>query len=380
MNTEPFTNEERQRYARHFILPEVGIEGQTKIRNAKVLIVGLGGLGSPAALYLAAAGIGTLGFIDKDGVELSNLQRQIIHTTRDIGKFKVQSATDKIHLLNPHVEVKTYAAYITTKNALEIIAGYDIVVDGTDNYPTRYLLNDACVFLKKTMVYGSIFRFEGQVAVFENGENTPCYRCIYPQPPPPSLVQNCAEAGVLGVLPGIIGTLQATEVLKCILKTGKTLAGKILCVDTLQMRFETMNIARDVNCVVCGDNPNQTQLINYEQFCNPALSQKNMIEEITVFALQKKIAQKEEFILLDVRQPEEYAIANLKGVLIPLHELSRRYAELEKSKEIIIHCHHGIRSANAVQFLQQVGFTNVKNLAGGIDAWSQHIDSSVPLY
>ncbi|MBS4029564.1 MAG: molybdopterin-synthase adenylyltransferase MoeB [Ignavibacteriales bacterium] len=379
---EKFSSEELQRYSRHFVLPEVGFEGQAKLKSAKVLIVGAGGLGSPVALYLAAAGIGKIGIVDFDTVDLSNLQRQILHSTKEIGKPKVFSAKEKILALNLNVEVEVFQTQLSAENAFEILEHYDVVVDGTDNFPTRYLLNDACVLLKKTLVYGSIFRFEGQVSVF-TPENSPCYRCLFPSPPPPYLVQNCAEGGVLGVLPGIVGTIQAAEVLKLILGIGETLVGKILFIDALKMKFAEMNLKKYNECPMCGNNPTIKRLIDYEEFCGVKQGARNSEpggNEITVFELKQRIDIGENLFLLDVRQPYEYELVNLNGYLLPLNELPNRMNELDRTKEIIVYCHHGTRSGYAVQLLQQEGFQNVKNLLGGIDAWAKEIDTSLFTY
>lgn len=359
-------------------MPEVGLEGQEKLKASRVLIVGAGGLGSPAALYLAAAGVGRIGVVDFDAVDESNLQRQILHSTNDVGRAKVESARERINSLNPHVHVETYQAHLSSGNAMEIIKAYDVVVDGTDNFPTRYLVNDACVLIKKPNVYGSIFRFEGQVSVF-SASNGPCYRCLYSAPPPVGLVPNCAEAGVLGVLPGIIGAIQAAETLKILMGIGSSLVGRLLLVDALAMQFREMKLHKNPDCPVCGDHPTINHLIDYGSFCSTDGVPAND-EEISVDELKAKRDRGEEFFLLDVREPHEYRIANLNGFLIPLSQLAKRFKELDPSKQTIVHCHHGIRSARAVDFLRESGFTNVKNLAGGIDQWSQKIDRNLARY
>ena len=379
------TPEQYMRYSRHLILPEIGEEGQKKLLQAKVLIIGAGGLGSPIALYLAAAGVGTLGLVDFDVVDLSNLQRQILHTNDEIGKPKLDSAEKRIKGMNPDTQVIKHAAKISSGNAMEIIRPYDIVIDGTDNFPTRYLVNDVCVFLNKPNIYGSIFRFEGQATVFKPKAG-PCYRCLYPEPPPPGMVPSCAEGGVLGILPGIIGVIQATEAVKLILGKGETLVGRLLLYHALDMTFRTLKLRRDKNCPVCGERPTITKLIDYEAFCGlrrgegqPAVS----IPELTVYELKAKMDQKEDFVLLDVREPFEYQIAKIPGSrLIPLGELSKRLSELEpyKEKEIIAHCKMGGRSAKACELLIRSGFKNVRNVVGGISEWSNKIDPAVPKY
>ncbi len=373
------SNEELRRYGRHITMPEVGIEGQKKLKASRVLIVGAGGLGSPVALYIAAAGVGQIGIVDFDTVDESNLQRQILHSTDDIGLPKVESARKRILALNPHVHVETYQTQLSSENALEIIRHYDVVVDGTDNFPTRYLVNDACVLLKKPNVYGSIYRFEGQASVFSTATG-PCYRCLYSEPPPAGLVPNCAEAGVLGVLPGIIGAIQAVETLKILMGIGSTLAGRLLLFDALAMQFREMKLRKNPDCPACGSHPTITHLIDYESFCRTEVLAADDDDEVSVEKLKTKRDAGEDFFLLDVREPHEYRIANLNGYLIPLNELPQRLKELDRSKEIIVYCHHGIRSAHAVDFLRQAGFANVKNLAGGIDHWSRTIDSSLPRY
>jgi len=382
MNT--LTHEELHRYARHLVLPEVGEAGQKKLKSAKVLIVGAGGLGSPAAMYLAAAGIGTLGIVDHDVVDLSNLQRQLLHTSDTVGEAKVDSARNNLHAMNPLVNVETYRIKLTSDNALDIIKKYDIVVDASDNYPTRYLLNDACVLLKKPNVHGSVLKFEGRVSVFDAAEG-PCYRCAYPEPPPPELAQNCADAGVLGVLPGIIGTLQATEAVKLILGIGTPLAGRMLLFDALETKFQELRLQKNPECPVCGKHPTITKLIDYEAFCGltPKSSSSGLKKpngNMTVEELKQSLDRGEKIFILDVREPEEYRIANIGGHLIPLHELPDRIKELDPLQPIVALCHHGNRSAYAVRFLQESGFSDVRNLEGGIDSWSVKIDRRIPRY
>jgi adenylyltransferase/sulfurtransferase len=376
---------ELSRYARHVILPEVGIEGQQKLKAARVLCVGTGGLGSPLALYLAASGIGTLGLVDFDVVDASNLQRQIIHSTKDIGRSKLDSAEEKLLALNPALNVVKHETMLRSENALEILKDYDIVADGTDNFPTRYLVNDACVLLGKPNVYGSVFRFEGQASVFATREG-PCYRCLYPEPPPPGLVPSCAEGGVLGILPGLVGVIQATEVIKLILGKGEPLIGRLLFVDALAMRFRELKLRKNPGCPVCGAHPTVTQLIDYRQFCGmaPATPQeqevKNGIPQITVQELKRRLDAGEDLFILDVRQPFEYQIANIGGKLIPMNEVPRRLAEIDRNREIVVHCKLGISSQHVAEFLAQQGYANVKNLAGGIRAWAEQIDPKVQKY
>ena len=375
------TNEEIARYSRHLIMPEVALDGQKKLKKAKVLTVGTGGLGSPLALYLAAAGVGTIGIVDFDVVDESNLQRQILHGTSDVGRPKVESARDKIKDINPNVEVVVHEEALTSENALEIFEDYDVIVDGTDNFPTRYLVNDACVLLGKPNVYGSIFRFEGQASVFW-AEEGPCYRCLYPEPPPPGLVPSCAEGGVLGILPGAIGTIQATETVKLVLGIGEPLIGRLLLYDALGMSFREMKLRKDPNCPVCGENPTVTELIDYQEFCGipQANAQADEVPEITVQELKAKMENGEDLNVLDVREPHEYEVANIGVRLIPLGELPQRLAELDQSESFAIHCKTGGRSAKAVKLLKDAGFQNVYNVKGGITAWSEEIDPSVPKY
>ncbi|MGA2000528.1 MAG: molybdopterin-synthase adenylyltransferase MoeB [Terriglobales bacterium] len=382
---EPVTlsKEEILRYSRHLIMPEVGMDGQTKLKAAKVLCIGAGGLGSPLALYLAAAGVGTLGMVDFDVVDFTNLQRQIIHTTADVGRPKLDSAAEKIKAINPYVEVRPFETRLTSANALDLFRQFDIVVDGTDNFPTRYLVNDACVLTGKPNVYGSIFRFEGQVSVFAT-EAGPCYRCLYPEPPPPGLVPSCAEGGVLGILPGLIGVMQATEAIKLILGAGEPLIGRLLLVDALAMKFRELKLRKNPDCPVCGKNRTITELIDYNQFCGIRGEEKPVGEskmpEISVEELKRRRDAGEDLFVLDVREPHEYQICNLAGHLIPLNDLPKRVNELDSSREIVAHCKMGGRSAKAVDFLRQAGFTKVKNLTGGINAWADKVDPKMPKY
>jgi len=377
------TNEEVLRYSRHLIMPEVGMEGQQKLKAARVLCIGTGGLGSPLALYLAAAGVGTLGLVDFDVVDFTNLQRQIIHFTSDVGRSKLESAKEKIAAINPFVAVKTFNTRLSSENALGIFADFDIIVDGTDNFPTRFLVNDACVFTGKPNVYGSIFRFEGQASVFA-AKDGPCYRCLYPEPPPPGLVPSCAEGGVLGILPGLVGLIQATEAIKLILGTGEPLIGRLLLVDALGMKFRELKLRKNPDCVVCGNHPTVTKLIDYDEFCGLRGQEKPVsnggVPEISVEELKRRLDAKEDIYILDVREPHEYKICNINGHLIPLGDLPKRVQELDPSKEMVVHCRSGARSAKAVGFLQQAGFTKAKNLAGGILAWADRIDPNVPKY
>ncbi len=383
------SNEEIARYSRHLILPEVGMEGQKKLKAAKVLCVGTGGLGSPLALYLAAAGIGTLGLVDFDVVDSSNLQRQIIHSTADIGRPKIDSAEEKLKGLNPFINIVKFETMLTSANALEIISQFDVIADGTDNFQTRYLVNDACVLTGKPNAYGSIFRFEGQASVFATKDG-PCYRCLYPEPPPPGLVPSCAEGGVLGILPGLVGVIQATEAIKLILGVGEPLIGRLLLVDALNMNFRQLKLRKNPDCPVCGTNPTVKELIDYDQFCGilPTAPQETTlsngvnggVSQISVTDFKRKLDAGEDIYLLDVREPHEYQIANLGGHLIPLGDLPARVGELDKSREIVVHCKMGGRSQKAAEFLQQAGFRNIQNLSGGIQAWSEQIDPKVPRY
>lgn len=385
------TNEQVKRYSRHLIMPEVGVEGQEKLVNASVLCIGAGGLGSPLALYLAAAGVGHLGVLDFDVVDFSNLQRQIIHSEETIGDLKVESAKKRLLELNSDIKVTTYNVMINSENALDIIKDYDIVVDGTDNFATRYLVNDSCVLLGKPNVYGSIFRFEGQVSVFD-AERGPCYRCLYPEPPPPGLVPSCAEGGVLGILPGIIGTLQAAETVKLIIGQGNPLIGRLLFLDVLEMQPREMKLRKDPNCPICSENATIKELIDYEEFCGIGRGEMGQEEttkredeeeamEINIDQFKEMRDNGNDFTLLDVREYHEYDIANIEGsVLIPLGEIADRKDELNPDDEIVVHCHHGGRSMKATQYLKDQGFKNVKNLAGGIDAWAEKFDPDMPRY
>ena len=377
------SNEEIARYSRHLIMPEVALDGQKKLKQARVLTIGAGGLGAPLAMYLAAAGVGTLGIVDFDVVDESNLQRQIIHGTSDIGRPKMKSARDRINDINPNVHVEAYEETLSSENALEIFKDFDVIVDGTDNFPTRYLVNDACVLTGKPNVYGSIFRFEGQASVFWAKEG-PCYRCLYPEPPPPGLVPSCAEGGVLGILPGAIGTIQATETVKLILGIGEPLVGRLLLYDALGMSFREMKLRKDPNCPVCGENPSVTELIDYQEFCGipqaNAQATADEVPEITVQELKKRLDNGENLSVLDVREPHEYEVANIGARLIPLNELPERLAELDRDVPLAVHCKTGGRSARAVKLLQETGFQNAFNVGGGITAWSEEIDPSVPKY
>ena len=377
--------DEIRRYSRHLTLPEVGLEGQKKICAASVLCIGAGGLGSPITMYLAAAGVGKLGIMDFDAVDFSNLQRQILHGTPDVGRPKTQSAQETIRRLNPGVQVVLHDMRLTSENALEVIRPYDLVVDGTDNFPTRYLTNDACVLLKKPNVYGSIFRFDGQASVFAPHLGGPCYRCLYPEPPPPGAVPSCAEGGVLGVLPGIIGLIQATEILKLILGKRTSLLNRLLLFNALDMQFRELKLRRDPQCPLCGESPTITQLINYENFCGvPPPSAMNTMhpDEVTVHDLKKALDHPQLGIqVLDVREPDEHRIARINGVrLVPLSTLPQRFAELNPNQAYYIHCKAGGRSLKALQFLREQGFQNLKSVKGGITAWSDEIDRTVPKY
>jgi adenylyltransferase/sulfurtransferase len=379
------TTDDLQRYSRHLLLPEVGEEGQRRLKAARVLCVGTGGLGSPLALYLAAAGVGTLGLVDFDVVDASNLQRQIIHATADIGRKKLDSAAEKLKALNPALNVVKHETMLTSANALGILKDYDVIADGTDNFPTRYLVNDACVLLGKPNAYGSIFRFEGQASVFA-AENGPCYRCLYPEPPPPGLVPSCAEGGVLGILPGLVGVIQATETIKLILGKGEPLIGRLLLVDALNMRFRELKLRKNPECPVCGEHPTVTKLIDYEQFCGiaPASKEeqavKNGIPQMSVKELKRRMDAGDDVFVLDVREPFEYQIANIGGTLIPQNSVPQRLAEIDRNREIVVQCKSGARSQRISEFLKQAGYENVSNLAGGILAWSDQIDPKVPKY
>jgi adenylyltransferase/sulfurtransferase len=376
------------RYSRHLIMPEVGMEGQQRLKAASVLLIGAGGLGSPLGLYLAAAGLGRIGLVDYDVVDFSNLQRQIIHGTPDVGRPKLQSAKDRIAAINPEVRLDLYETRLTSANALAIFAPYDIIIDGTDNFPTRYLTNDACVLLKKPNVYGSIFRFDGQASVFWPPHG-PCYRCLYPEPPPPGEVPSCAEGGVLGILPGLIGCIQATEAVKLILGKGSSLVGRLLLYDALEMRFQEFKVRRNPKCPVCGDQPSITKLIDYEQFCGvrgqeapaPAAAGASGMSEITAEELKRRLDRGEDLFILDVRNPPEFQICRIPGsTLLPLPELAQRFRELDPGREMVVHCKSGMRSAKAIEFLRQQGFTKLKNLKGGILAWADTVDPGMPKY
>src|ERR1700757_1650146 len=373
------TRQELQRYSRHLIMPEVTAEGQKRLKASRVLCIGAGGLGSPAALYLAAAGVGRLGLVDFDRVDLTNLQRQILHGTKDIGRGKLESARDRLRDINPEIEIKLHECRFSSENAEQIVADYDVIVDGSDNFATRYLSNDVCVFAQKPNVYGSVFRFEGQTTVFAPHLGGPCYRCLFPEPPPPESVPNCAQAGVLGVLPGIIGMLQSIETIKLVVGIGEPLVGRLLHFDALKVTFRELKLRRDPRCPVCGENPTILAPIDYDQFCG-ARDDAN-VPGISVQELKGKMDAGEAFELIDVREPFEFEIARIDGAkLIPLGEIAGRANELQREQPIVVHCHSGRRSAQAVRLLQQRGFTNVYNLEGGIDAWSDFIDPSVAKY
>jgi molybdopterin/thiamine biosynthesis adenylyltransferase/rhodanese-related sulfurtransferase len=380
--TVTLTNDEILRYSRHLIMPEVGMEGQLKLKAARVLCIGAGGLGSPLALYLAAAGVGTLGIVDFDVVDFTNLQRQIIHSTADVGRKKLDSAADKLKAINPYVNLRTFHTRLSSENALDLFREFDIIADGTDNFPTRYLVNDACVLTGKPNVYGSIFRFEGQASVFAT-EQGPCYRCLYPEPPPPGLVPSCAEGGVLGILPGLVGVMQATEAIKLILGKGEPLIGRLLLIDALGMKFRELKLRKNPDCPACGKHPTITKLIDYNEFCGIRGEEKPVetgIPEIQVEELKRRLDAGDDLFVLDVREPHEYQICNIGGHLIPLGDLPKRVSELDSSREIVAHCRSGVRSAKAVGFLQQAGFKKVHNLAGGILAWADRVDPKMPKY
>ncbi|HEY3129743.1 MAG TPA: molybdopterin-synthase adenylyltransferase MoeB [Acidobacteriota bacterium] len=380
--TATLSNDEILRYSRHLIMPEVGMEGQLKLKAARVLCIGAGGLGSPLALYLGAAGVGTLGLVDFDVVDYTNLQRQIIHTTADVGRKKLDSAADKLKAINPLINVRPFDTRLSSDNALELFRDFDIIVDGTDNFPTRYLVNDACVLTGKPNVYGSIFRFEGQASVFAT-EQGPCYRCLYPEPPPPGLVPSCAEGGVLGILPGLVGVIQATEVIKLVLGKGEPLIGRLLLVDALAMKFRELKLRKNPDCPVCGTHPTITKLIDYNEFCGIRGEEAPVeagVPEIQVEELKRRLDAGEDVFVLDVREPHEYQICNIGGHLIPLGDLPKRVHELDSSREIVAHCRSGTRSAKAVNFLRQAGFRKVRNLSGGILAWADRVDPNMPKY
>ena len=379
--TAELSREEIARYSRHLIMPEVTIEGQRKLKQGSVLLVGAGGLGSPAALYLAAAGVGRLGILDFDVVDESNLQRQIVHDTSWIGKPKLDSAKARLNGLNPHVVVETHPTALDSSNALQILAGYDVIVDGTDNFETRYLTNDACYLLKKPNVYGSIFRFEGQASVFWP-DRGPCYRCLYPEPPPPGLVPSCAEGGVLGILPGVVGGIQATEALKILLGIGEPLVGRLLLYDALAMRFEELKLRRDPKCPLCGENPTIKELQGYAAFCGIGRGEEaEAVEAIAAAELKRRLDAGDQLEVIDVREPHEFAIAKIPGTrLIPLGSLSEHLHELDTARTYVVHCKSGVRSAKAIGQLRRVGFKRLLNLKGGILAWSKEVDPSVPTY
>jgi sulfur-carrier protein adenylyltransferase/sulfurtransferase len=388
--TVALTHEEVRRYSRHLIMPEVGIQGQRKLKAASVLLIGTGGLGSPLALYLAAAGIGRIGLVDYDVVDETNLQRQVIHFTSDVGKLKLDSAAAKLADINPHVVIEKYGVPLTSENALDILKNYDVVIDGTDNFPTRYLVNDACVILGKPNVYGSIFRFEGQLSVFHAAAGGPCYRCLFPEPPPPGLVPSCAEGGVLGILPGTIGTLQATEAIKLILGIGKPMIGRMMLYDALNMSFDQIKLRKNPSCPVCSEHPTLTQLIDYEEFCGvPAhdrsdYKEKNaqhQVRSINVHDLKARLDAGDDPLILDVRDPHEWDISAIEGSLrIPKGQVLARADDIPRDREVVVHCKTGIRSRDAILMLQDKGFTNLVNLVGGINAWAREIDRSQPTY
>jgi sulfur-carrier protein adenylyltransferase/sulfurtransferase len=379
------SNEEISRYSRHVIIPEVGMQGQRKLKAASVLMIGTGGLGAPLGMYLAAAGVGRLGLVDFDVVDSSNLQRQIIHGTKDVGRPKIASARDRLQDINPHVEIETHETRVTSENALRLFVNYDVIVDGTDNFPTRYLVNDACVLTGKPNVYGSIFRFEGQASVFW-AERGPCYRCLYPEPPPPGLVPSCAEGGVLGVLPGIIGAIQANETIKIILGAPDILVNRLVLFDAWRMRFRELKLRKNPECPVCGDNPTITELIDYEAFCGitqqPQTETQNTMEEITATELKQRLDRGDDIQIIDVREPHEYEIAQIPNSrLIPLGQVLGRMNEIDPARETVVHCKMGGRSAKAIEALKRTGFTgHLINLQGGITAWSNDVDPSVPKY
>jgi adenylyltransferase/sulfurtransferase len=378
---DDFSQAELSRYGRHLILPEVGLEGQRKLKRASALVVGAGGLGSPLAMYLAAAGVGRLGIVDFDYVDESNLQRQILHGSARVGSLKTASARDRLADLNPHVTLETHDVRLTRDNALDILSGYDVVVDGTDNFATRYLVNDACVLLGKPNVHGSIFRFEGQVSVFDAARG-PCYRCLYPEPPPAGLVPSCAEGGVLGVLPGVIGALQGVETIKVLLGIGEPLIGRLLLFDALSLTFRELELRKDPSCPVCGPHPTIRELVDYEQLCGVgAEDERSRADEIDARELQALRLQTPDLQIVDVREPQEWAIARIEGSqLIPLRTLPARAAELDRSRPLVLLCHHGIRSARGLEVLRSAGFTRIQHLRGGIEAWSRDVDPQVPRY
>ncbi len=377
------SNDEILRYSRHLIMPEIGMEGQLKLKRAKVLLVGTGGLGAPLGLYLAAAGVGRIGVVDFDKVDFTNLQRQIMFGTSDVGRPKIEAAGERLGNLNPEIRLDRYETALTSENALEIIREYDIVADGSDNFPTRYLVNDACVLLGKPNIYGSIFRFEGQASIF-GAPGGPCYRCLYPEPPPPGLVPSCAEGGVLGVLPGIIGSIQAMETLKLILGKGEPLIGRLLLFDALGMKFRELKLRKNAHCPICGEHPTITKLLDYAEFCGirgeEAPAAHSTVPEMTPRELKARLDSGDDLYVLDVREPHEYQICNIGGHLIPLGDLPQRVNELDSSREIVAHCRSGKRSAEAAEFLRKAGFKKLWNLRGGILGWSDEVDPRVPKY
>jgi adenylyltransferase/sulfurtransferase len=381
-----FSNDEIARYSRHLIMPEVTLEGQKRLKAASVLCIGTGGLGSPIGLYLAAAGVGRLGLVDADTVDFSNLQRQILHGTKDVGRKKLNSARDRIREVNPNVKVDLHDCFFSASNARQIAEPYDIIIDGTDNFPTRYCSNDVAVFLKKPNVYGSIFRFDGQCTVFAPHLGGPCYRCMFPEPPPPGMVPSCAEGGVLGVLPGVVGVIQAIEAIKLICGIGDPLMGRLLHFDALKMKFKEFKLRKDPKCPVCSENPSITELVDYDQFCGipqakAAEEEEAHVPTITATELKAKRDRQESFVLLDVREPFEWDICRIEGAkLIPLGQLPSRMSELDSADEIVLQCKSGVRSARALRLLQEAGFGKLSNLEGGILAWSDHVDSSIPKY
>ena len=377
------SRDEILRYSRHLIMPEVGMDGQLKLKQARVLMIGAGGLGAPLGLYLAAAGVGHLGIVDFDTVDFTNLQRQVTFSTTDVGRPKAEAAKERLAAMNPTIEITTHETRLTSENALDLFKDYDIIVDGTDNFPTRYLVNDACVLLGKPNVYGSIFRFEGQVSIF-GAPDGPCYRCLYPEPPPPGLVPSCAEGGVLGVLPGIVGSLQAVETIKLILGSGDPLVGRLLLFDALGMKFRELKLKKNPECPLCGTNRTITKLIDYEEFCGirgeEAPAAVITVPEITPKELKQRLDRGDDLFVLDVREPHEYQICNINGYLLPLGDLPRRVNELDSSREIVAHCRSGKRSGEAAEFLRKAGFRKIWNLKGGILAWSDDVDPSMPKY
>jgi molybdopterin/thiamine biosynthesis adenylyltransferase/rhodanese-related sulfurtransferase len=377
------SREEVLRYSRHLIMPEVGMDGQLKLKQARVLMIGAGGLGAPLGLYLAAAGVGHLGILDFDVVDFTNLQRQVTFSTTDVGRPKIEAAKERLSAMNPAIEITTYETRLTSENALDIFKDYDIIVDGTDNFPTRYLVNDACVLLGKRNVYGSIFRFEGQVSIF-GAPDGPCYRCLYPEPPPPGLVPSCAEGGVLGVLPGIVGSLQAIETIKLILGAGDSLVGRLMLFDALGMKFRELKLKKNPDCPLCGTHPTITKLIDYEEFCGirgeEAPAAITSVPEMTPRELKQRLDRGDDLFVLDVREPHEYQICNINGYLLPLGDLPKRVHELDSSREIVAHCRSGKRSADAAEFLRKAGFRKIWNLKGGILQWADDVDPSMPKY